>query len=100
MASTTELNVGSARFSIAALANRGPARQLRALVDRALDEGDRHVVFDCSEWSQMEVKTLSSLIQGAAACSERGARFEVANLSMDLQKHVRDLHLAGRLGLS
>jgi hypothetical protein len=43
---------------------------------------------------------LSAVIQCASRCRERGAEFELVNLSDELRVAVRDLLLATRLGLA
>jgi anti-anti-sigma regulatory factor len=100
MASAAHMNVSSARFAISSRQTSYGAKHLRTQVRQALQEGDRHFVVDCEGWNQFDLSTLSSLIQCAAACREHGASFEVANMSSDIRENVRDLQLAGRLGLA
>jgi anti-anti-sigma regulatory factor len=100
MASAARMNIDSARFAVP---NRHAAfspRDLRTQVRQALHEGDRHLVVDCEGWNQFDLNVLSSLIQCASACREHGASFEIENMSNDIRENVRDLQLAGRLGLA
>ena len=94
------VNARSARFSIPVSHTSRYSKDLRVQVRQALNEGDRHLVIDCADWNRFDLTMLSSLIQCAAVCREHGASFEVANMSNDIRESVRDLQLAGRLGLA
>ena len=100
MASAVQMNSDSARFAIPTRHTSYHAKDLRSRVREALQQGDRHLVVDCEGWNRFDLSMLSSLIQCAAACREHGASFEVANMSSDIRENVRDLQLAGRLGLA
>ena len=100
MVIAAHMTVQSARFAIPAKRTSYAARELRTQVRQALQEGDRHLVVDCEDWNEFDLTTLSSLIQCAAACREQGASFEFANMSSDIRENVRDLQLAGRLGIA
>jgi anti-anti-sigma regulatory factor len=100
MASAAHMNSQSACFAIPMTHTSYHAKDLRSRVRQALQDGDRHLVVDCEGWNRFDLSMLSSLIQCAAACREHGASFEVANMSSDIRENVRDLQLAGRLGLA
>jgi anti-anti-sigma regulatory factor len=75
------------------------AKELRSRVTQALDDGERRLVVDCQAWDELDVPTLSSLVQCASACRAIGASFEVTNLSTQIRADVRSLQLENRLGL-
>ncbi len=87
------------RFQIPRAHTARHAKALRASVHESLQHGDRHLVFDCEAWSELDVSMLSSLIQCAAACRENGAQFEVENVSREMKERVRALGLVERLGI-
>lgn len=87
------------QFSIPSLRSSRQGRLLLGSVKQALDVGDRHVVIDCAEWIQLDLGMLSTVIQCASRCRERGADFELVNLSDELRRAVHDLLLATRLGI-
>ncbi len=87
------------QFSIPSLRSSRHGRLLLGSVNQALDGGDRHVVIDCAEWMQLDLGMLSTVIQCASRCRERGADFELINLSDELRRAVYDLLLANRLGI-
>lgn len=100
MAAETYLDRAGSRFAVSdRRTTTGGARQLRAQVHQALQNGDRHLVVDCESWNEFDLGTLSSLIQCATVCREAGASFEVANMSHGIRESVRDLQLARRLGI-
>jgi anti-anti-sigma regulatory factor len=100
MASVGQLNLDTSRFAIPLRHTGYRGKEVRTQVRQALQDGGRHLVVDCEGWNQFDLSMLSSLIQCAAACREHGASFEVANMSSDIRENVRDLQLAGRLGLA
>ena len=98
-ATASYLNGTSARFAIPEKHNSHLARDLRARVLTALQQGDRHLVVDCGALNKLDLNTLSMLIQCASACREHGASFEVANMSNHVRAEVVGLQLGERLGL-
>jgi len=96
---TPAQGVGSVRFSIPRHRSPQRAKELRAGIRYALQQGDRHLVVDCEAWDSVDLDTLSSLIQCVSACREHGASLEIANMSEEVRQHVRDLQLHHRLGL-
>jgi anti-anti-sigma regulatory factor len=99
MATAVQLSLDSARFAFPSTQAPYHAKDIRARVRRALQDGDRHLVVDCEGWTDFDLRVLSSLLQCAAVCREHGASFEIANLSNDIRANVRDLQLAHRLGI-
>lgn len=87
------------RFQIPHAHTARHARVLRASVQESLQNGDRHLVFDCAAWSEIDVSMLSSLIRCAAACRDHGVQFEVENVSREMRERVRALGLNERLGI-
>lgn len=100
MATAAHLLVGPTRFEVPSHPSVPSARDLRSRIRRALQQGDHHVVVDCTGWSTLDLSLLSALIQCAAACREYGAFFELANMSSEIKAGVADLNLGARLGLA
>lgn len=98
-ATASYLNGSSARFAIPEKHSSHHARDLRARVLNALEQGDRHLVVDCEALNKLDLNTLSMLIQCASACREHGASFEIANMSNEVRAEVLALQLGSRLGL-
>lgn len=96
----TLMNVSVVRFEIPKTRASQYGRDLRSDVRHALQHGDRHMVVDCEAWNELDLNTLSSLIQCASACREQGAQFEVTNMSTNIRAAVRALHLNERLGIA
>jgi anti-anti-sigma regulatory factor len=88
-----------ARFEIPETRASQYGRNLRSDIRHALQHGDRHLVVDCEAWNELDLSTLSSLIQCASACRAQGASFEVTNMSSNIRAAVHALHLTDRLGL-
>jgi anti-anti-sigma regulatory factor len=95
----TAAHVDTPSFEIPSRLSHRHAKELRSAVRSALEQGERHFVVDCHAWDALDLPMLSSLIQCAQACRERGATLEVTSLSPVLQADVRALHLSERLGL-
>ena len=87
-----------AHFSIPPVCTTQQARMFRTSVNQALETGDRRVVIDCEGWA-LELGMLSSVLQCASRCRDRGVSFELVNLSADLKRNMRELLLDDRLGL-
>jgi anti-anti-sigma regulatory factor len=96
----TSAQDGSVRFSIPRHRSRQRAKELRAGIRYALQQGDRRMVVDCEAWDSLDLEMLSSLIQCVSVCREHGASLEFANMSDEVRKHVHDLQLQHRLGLT
>jgi len=58
------------------------------------------MVVDCEAWDSLDLEMLSSLIQCVSVCREHGASLKFANMSDEVRKHVHDLQLQHRLGLT
>jgi len=66
----------------------------------AVDAGVNRVVIDCSEWADLDLMVLSSLVACATTCSEKGVEFELENLGAAVRSGVHALHVADRLGIA
>jgi anti-anti-sigma regulatory factor len=78
----------------------GYRREVRRRVAAALDRGERGIVVDCSSWSDLDLILLSALVDCATICEERGADFELENLTNELRARIEALHLGDRLHLT
>lgn len=75
-------------------------RELRAGIGKAVDQGERKIVVDCSSWQELDLILLSALVDCAAVCDERGVSFELEHLAEDLRSRIDALRLSERLGLT
>lgn len=98
--STIALSSATASYHVTLAPESGShyPRALRDDVARALTTGERHVVIDCSDWRELDLRVLSALVRCARACGEIGAGFELVNLDENLKADLRDLRLEGRVG--
>ena len=74
-------------------------RELKRSVLAALDQGQQRIVVDCSQWSELDLSALSTLVSCARVCGQRGVEFDVANLGSHLRATIHALRLGSRLGL-
>jgi anti-anti-sigma regulatory factor len=87
----------SSHFAVSTDVSTNRGRDLRWRVHEALERGDKHVVIDCVAWDDLDVRVISSLIQCASACRERGAALEVTNIKSQIKDELIALQLGHRL---
>jgi anti-anti-sigma regulatory factor len=74
-------------------------RELKRSVLAALDQGQQRIVVDCSQWAELDLNALSTLVSCARVCGQRGVEFDVANLGSNMRATIHALRLGSRLGL-
>jgi anti-anti-sigma regulatory factor len=75
-------------------------KELHRIVVDAVENGSRRVVLDCESLSDLDLMVVSTLLNCATTCSERGADFYLENLRDDLQLRIAALQLNRRIQVS
>lgn len=90
---------GITALQVPALHSSDENRVFRSRVHRALENGDRAVILDCRASPNVDVRLLSTLLRCADLCRDHGTRFELVNVSSELQTVAHDLLFETRLGM-
>jgi anti-anti-sigma regulatory factor len=100
IATNFEATRSSLRVSLKTTLALGSRRELRNEVTQAVERGVQRIVVDCEQWTELDLMLLSTLVNCASACDERGTDFELENLDDSLRHRIDTLRLAERLGIT
>jgi|SRR3954463_12519324 hypothetical protein len=99
MPATTKISAELYRIHLIPSSRRTSRRALVCDVTTALRRGVRDIVVDCSEWRELDLIVLSSLVGCSSRCVEKRVKFNLENLENGVRDAIERLNLGHRVGV-